>query len=430
MTTDTPSTQCSEGGKSFQGNYLQHVATDKITAAEEANLKLLRDRIDDIPLNWFFAHERNLVRWLRAREGNVEQAEAMLRKNMEWRKEEGLDTILKRCVPDFMLREFPFQITGFDKDGDIVAVIPYGQWDFRSLVEKGQKMEFVNYINYIIEFAYKFLQSRSSLETIYNKVILILDLQGFSISQVLSKPTIQMLLEMLQSLEDNHPECLKRAFLINAAKVFELLWAIAKPLMTTRTLSKVDILGYNANIWKLKMLTMIAAENLPTQYGGGNTTCPKIGYYIEKIANIDPTRDFKLRLHENRTYNEDDMDIITVPAWNKFETQREVPGKGYILRWAFTTEDYDIGFSMMNEDGEKIVKVQKADSHKHRQLGTYVCPAAGEYTFCFDNTYCRFWAKTLRFIIQVCDPDDDLENSRPIQDESESEDSLHSQGED
>lgn len=62
--------------------------------------------------------------------------------------------------------------------------------------------------------------------------------------------------------EANYPERLKTAFLINAPKVFSILFALIKPLLTARTLSKVQIYASNAAKWKLALLNNIPADQV------------------------------------------------------------------------------------------------------------------------------------------------------------------------
>jgi len=57
-----------------------------------------------------------LLSWLRARDLDLGKAEEMFRTSMEWRKANGIDNILNWKVPEMFEKEFPFQISGMDKD--------------------------------------------------------------------------------------------------------------------------------------------------------------------------------------------------------------------------------------------------------------------------------------------------------------------------
>lgn len=62
-----------------------------------AALDQLRTNVDDILMP---SHDDYfLLRWLRARNFNVSQAESMLRENLQWRKQNSVDTILDDYEP-------------------------------------------------------------------------------------------------------------------------------------------------------------------------------------------------------------------------------------------------------------------------------------------------------------------------------------------
>lgn len=377
------------------------------TEKELIALKNFRHQINDLKLDWFSGHNYSLMRWLRARELNVDKAENMLRQSLEWRKVRNIDSILSTTLPAFMLEQFPFQVLGFDKSGYMVGLVPYGKWDFRTLVEAGNKQYLVNYVNYIIELAYKLCRNRSSSDKVACKLIIILDLEGFSIRQVLHKQTIEFLLGILQDLENNHPEALECGILVNCPKIWEVLWAIAKPLMTARTLSKVMIEGSKSALWRQKILDVVPHNIVPSQYGGSNTTVPNMTHYYEKLLKMDLTKEFDIEFEKNRPYSDDELEQVVVDAGSKFEQEIHVPATGATLRWGFKTDLHDIGFTVTNEDEERVVDVSRADAHKNTQLGTLRCPQQGKYTFSFDNTYSRFTPKTLYYKIDVCELDEE-----------------------
>lgn len=44
--------------------------------------------------------------------------------------------------------------------------------------------------------------------------------------------------------QDNYPEMLGRICIINAPMVFKAIWALVKPLLNPRTLSKIQVRGF------------------------------------------------------------------------------------------------------------------------------------------------------------------------------------------
>jgi len=68
-----------------------------------------------------------LIRWLRARSLDVSKAEEMLRKSLNWRKQEEIDGAdLREEIPLKFKRLNPMGRGGVDKDGNIVLIFPLG----------------------------------------------------------------------------------------------------------------------------------------------------------------------------------------------------------------------------------------------------------------------------------------------------------------
>lgn len=85
--------------------------------------------------------------------------------------------------------------------------------------------------------------------------------------------------EMLQMNEANYPEFLRRVFVINAPKIYSILYSLSKPFMHEKTRNKVRIYGHDADQWKAALLEDFHPQELPACYGGtltdpdGNPNC-------------------------------------------------------------------------------------------------------------------------------------------------------------
>jgi len=61
--------------------------------------------------------DTTLLRFLRARDLEVKRAEAMLRKSVEWREANSVESATKWQVPQDILKDFKMYFTGLDKNG-------------------------------------------------------------------------------------------------------------------------------------------------------------------------------------------------------------------------------------------------------------------------------------------------------------------------
>ena len=90
---------------------------------------------------------------------------------------------------------------------------------------------------------------------------------------------LESALQLVQFYEANYPEFLRRVFVINAPKIFALLYSMMKPFMHEKTRNKVHIYSYDAAQWKAALLEDIDPKELPVCYGGtmtdpdGNPNC-------------------------------------------------------------------------------------------------------------------------------------------------------------
>jgi len=64
-----------------------------------------------------------------------------------------------------------------------------------------------------------------------------------------------------------------------------MVFALVKPLLNERTISKIHIYGQDATIWKEALVVSIPADCLPVSYGGtktdpidGNPDCSSLVY--------------------------------------------------------------------------------------------------------------------------------------------------------
>jgi hypothetical protein len=80
------------------------------------------------------------------------------------------------------------------------------------------------------------------------------------------------------------------------------------------------------------------------------------------------------------------------------------------LRWAFTTEGYDIGFSVhfeteVEDGNEFLVQYERVASHERKAEGQVKLETPGKYVVTFDNSYSRTRAKTLNYSVSLTQVD-------------------------
>ncbi|CAG7837042.1 unnamed protein product [Allacma fusca] len=294
-------------------------------------------------------------------------------------------------VSEDICNRFPFQLCGYDEDGSYISVVPVGKYDYRKVVENGEKKEFLRYVMKTSELAYELFKHKTTKDNFVTQAIVVMDYEGFSFRQMTSPETMQYMKELMAIMVNNYPEILKAAVIINAPKIFELIYNLMKPMLTKATLAKVQIYGSDSNAWKEALWKIIPADQLPSQYGGANTTCNDYRFHMG--LDVDPIV---------VTLPMKDMQTELVAAGQRFMVDIFISNAGTTLSWNFKTEHYDIGFYVYLDDNIKeIVSCPRCDAHIHVQKGTLVTKEAGKYTLCFDNTYSKFRSKTLNYVTQM-----------------------------
>ena len=71
-----------------------------------------------------------------------------------------------------------------------------------------------------------------------------------------------------------------------APKLYRLAWAVVEPVLTGRTISKIEIYGTNKDEWKSRLIEECGADNLPSYCGGAITTCFSVCILAKQLITI------------------------------------------------------------------------------------------------------------------------------------------------
>lgn len=209
------------------------------------------------------------LKFCRARKFDVAKVIEMFANYMNYRKENGIDTILTDFVYDKrpqVAEHYPAGYCGVDKIGRPIYIErngkcnPAGVW---SVVEEPYLMRaFMHSYEYLtrkIMFACSAERGEQVQQT-----LTILDMNGFGVS-MMSKQMYALLQKGSGIMQDNYPENLGKMFIVNAPMLFTGVWAIAKGFIDERTRKKINILGSG---YKSALLEEIDPSELIDFLGG------------------------------------------------------------------------------------------------------------------------------------------------------------------
>lgn len=217
-----------------------------------------------------------MLRYLIARNFNIEDAKNMWINMLKWRKDFGADTILedfKFSELNEVLKYFHQGYHGIDKEGRPVYIEILGQADPKKLMRVTTIERYVKY--YVQEYertlAFRFPACSIAAGRRVASSTTIVDVQDVGFWN-LTKPVIE-LIRRLQQINSNYPDTLSQMFIINAGPGFKMIWNMIQSFLEPKAKSKFHVLGTK---FKSTLLEVIDASELP-EFLGGNCNCKEKG---------------------------------------------------------------------------------------------------------------------------------------------------------
>jgi hypothetical protein len=200
----------------------------------------------------------------------MDQAEAMLRKHLVWRKENEIDTIRNHQLPPHFRTALPYDIIGLDYDNCPVLVLPLGRWDLKTLANSGEAKEFLRFKDQIHETLVELMRGKLTPEGVpVTQFSVVVDLEQISFRQT-SLTVLEMMRDDLSRFESNFPERLKTNFIINAPWFLSIAMNFIRPFTSARTLEKFKVYGSDRTKWIPALQALLSEDQLPVLYGGQN----------------------------------------------------------------------------------------------------------------------------------------------------------------
>lgn len=392
-----------------------------LSPTQEAALKSFRKAVADVlkPEH----DDRYLLRWLRARDFNLNKAEQMLRAHVEWRKQFGTDDVRTWPEsPEVLRKYYPGGVVGHDREGRPVSIIPLGSCDLKGLLNSVTIDEVMRHVVRQFEDVDEDIkQQAEKLGKDIETVTYIFDFDGFALSTLASKAVIDYLTNLMCIFEDNYPERLQKAFVINAPRYFPIFWKIVRPFLSDMTARKLALYGKDEQAWKKALLDEIDADQLPRHWGGtqtdpdGNPRCPSVvidggevpAHYYRNTNGNSP---LELQQCSDQIPAEVARANTAVSRQATLEVPVRVEEAGMLLAWEIACDDLLFGISYKGtgtlpaEDNgtEVILKPSRIKAvAKVPETGSVTCSKPGLYVLNFDNSFSTFTSKKVSYSVRL-----------------------------
>uniref|UniRef100_A0A8D0GKQ3 SEC14 like lipid binding 5 n=1 Tax=Sphenodon punctatus TaxID=8508 RepID=A0A8D0GKQ3_SPHPU len=239
-----PGTVLAESSDKLDADYIERYL-GQLTPMQESCLIRLRQWLQETHKGKI-PKDEHILRFLRARDFNIDKAREMLCQSLTWRKQYQVDYILQTWRPPPLLEEY---YTGGwhyqDKDGRPLYILRLGQMDTKGLVKAIGEESLLRHVLSINEEGQKRCEENTNLfgRPITSWTCLV-DLEGLNMRH-LWRPGVKALLRIIEVVEDNYPETLGRLLIVRAPRVFPVLWTLVSPFINENTRQKFLIYSGN-----------------------------------------------------------------------------------------------------------------------------------------------------------------------------------------
>ncbi|XP_060116887.1 SEC14-like protein 5 [Heteronotia binoei] len=291
--------------------------------------------------------DEHILRFLRARDFNIDKAREMLCQSLTWRKQYQVDYILQTWRPPSLLEEY---YTGGwhyqDRDGRPLYILRLGQMDTKGLVKALGEESLLRHVLSINEEGQKRCEENTNLfgRPITSWTCLV-DLEGLNMRH-LWRPGVKALLRIIEVVEDNYPETLGRLLIVRAPRVFPVLWTLVSPFINENTRQKFLIYSGNNYQGPGGLVDYLDKDVIP-DFLGGECVCnvPEGGLVPKSLYQTDeePETSDHIRLWTETIYHS-----ASILKGAPHEVVVEILEGESVITWDFDILKGDVAFSLFH----------------------------------------------------------------------------------
>ncbi|KAL7746262.1 Non-classical phosphatidylinositol transfer protein (PITP) [Sorochytrium milnesiophthora] len=318
-----------------------------------------------------------LLKFLRARDFDVDKSKEMLINALKWRKEFKVAGILAEQFPECITSLG--DVYGKDKQGCPITYNFYGGMKVDEVFgEDAGPDKFIRWRVQLMERAIQLLDFNSDIET----VMQVHDYLGASMMPgPQMKPVTRQIIQIFQ---DNYPEFLARKFFINVPAMLSTFFSLATALTPQRTKAKFAMIGTSAA--KKTLLQYIDLDQLHPRYGGFQSAASLSTGELESTteAGVDAA-----------------VETVRVGARKWERITRPGVKKGDTVRYNLVCESMDVGVAdvMVPADASDadVANAVKQLSAPRQEMasGAVEAPSDGTFVLVLDNSYSLLTGKTV-----------------------------------
>uniref|UniRef100_A0A8C5D413 SEC14-like protein 1 n=1 Tax=Gouania willdenowi TaxID=441366 RepID=A0A8C5D413_GOUWI len=262
-----PRLHCFSNGDKLDADYIKRYLGD-LTPLQESCLIRLRKWLQETHKGKI-PKDEHILRFLRARDFNMDKAREILCQSLTWRKQHQVDYLLETWSSPQVLQDY---YTGgwhhHDRDGRPLYILRLGQMDTKGLVRALGEESLLRHVLSINEEGLRRCEENTK---VFGRPIscwtCLVDLEGLNMRH-LWRPGVKALLRIIEVVEANYPETLGRLLILRAPRVFPVLWTLVSPFIDENTRKKFLIYAGNDYQGPGGLVDYIDKEIIPDFLGG------------------------------------------------------------------------------------------------------------------------------------------------------------------
>ncbi|XP_073350460.1 SEC14-like protein 1 [Pagrus major] len=288
--------------------------------------------------------DQHVLRFLRARDFNLDKAKEFMCQSLTWRKQHQVDFLLDTWERPQLLQDY--YAGGWhhhDKDGRPLYVLRLGQMDTKGLVRAlGEEM----LLRQVLSLNEEGLRRCEENTRVFGRPIscwtCLVDLEGLNMRH-LWRPGVKALLRIIEVVEANYPETLGRLLILRAPRVFPVLWTLVSPLIDENTRKKFLVYAGNDYQGPGGLVDYIDKEIIP-DFLGGDCMCdiPEGGMVPKSLYRTAE----ELESEENRLLTDSIYKSASIFKGAPYEMLVEITEASSVITWDFDVSKGDVIFNI------------------------------------------------------------------------------------
>ncbi|CAL8068094.1 unnamed protein product [Orchesella dallaii] len=238
-----------------------------ITKSQKDALDKFKSRVLPILPRNYMKEDVYLIRWLRAKDFKIDEAERFLKADLKWRKSTKIETLRLEDFSDIS-SDYPVYVDTYDKNGAPVITAIAGQWNLRTVHLSGLADRAQLFLDKVMDGAAAQVRRVQTEGKNVTRFLFLLNLEGFNLVEHGCPRCFLGIVTFLQSYESHFPGLTDKIVIFNAPPTVQAVRPIVRQAISTHTRRHIKIFGSNKVEWRRYLLDFIDEDQLTEDFGG------------------------------------------------------------------------------------------------------------------------------------------------------------------